>query len=58
MDEDSTFFLIYSISNGVTALLGIASIIIALLAAYKFSKVKGLPWGNVLLFSILVSFVL
>ncbi|MCG7547491.1 hypothetical protein [Pseudoalteromonas sp. Of7M-16] len=55
MGDDTTFFIIYSAFHGAASVLGVASIVIAFVAAYKFSKVKQLPWGNVLLYSLVVS---
>lgn len=53
MEGNSAFFIIYSVSQAVEALIGIVSTIVVSIAAYKFSQVKGLPWGNVLFYSIL-----
>ncbi|WP_010386377.1 hypothetical protein [Pseudoalteromonas rubra] len=53
MEGNSAFFVIYSVSQAVEALIGLVSTIIVCIAAYKFSRVKGLPWRNVLFYSIL-----
>ncbi|MDK2596842.1 hypothetical protein [Pseudoalteromonas obscura] len=55
MEESNAFFIIYSVFHGAAGVIGVASIVIAFVAAYKFSKVKQLPWGNVLPYSLLVS---